>query len=183
MSFTISEQTIGISGSSGKVAYGREGDVCCHVTLPADHWILRTEREREDDPIMMALNARFGLGPSMESMPIGKDGQSIDFYRVRSPMEITLWQKETNTVGWYGCSTDMEFIVEQFKEMGKWLSSAEAQAEFNVLYEGDSAPAPTSANLSDEERREKNRKAKERAKKRKAAAKAGHVPVGMAYSA
>ncbi len=178
--FTINETTIGIKGSSGEAYIGGHGDMICHMKIPG-HWIFTTSKRGEFD----------FLGWMDAMRPVGKNGRTIDLeYELRSPESITYWSATTETIGWYGCTTNMEILVNQFKEMGKWLQSAEAKTEFEALYnrpmydeyEPEPVSVASSVALSDEERKEKNRKARERAKKRKQAVKAGPTPVGMVYS-
>ena len=181
--FTVDETTIGIKGSSGEAYLGGHGDMNCHMKIPG-HWIFTTSKRGE-----------FDLLGWMDAMrPVGKNGRTIDLeYELRSPKSITYWSATTETIGWYGCTTNMEILINQFKEMGKWLQSPEAKTNFEMLYnlplydtyepEPEPVSVASSASLSEEERKEKNRKARERAKKRKQTAKVGPVPVGMIYSA
>lgn len=201
MSFKINESTIGIKGASGEawITQRMDGsirDVICHMKIPG-HWIFKTESSGGYDLV--------GYYGAMR--PHGKKG-SIDLESdMMSPRSITYWSRSEETIGWYG-SISMERTMADFQEMGAWLSSTEAETRFNFLYENgrhvddpintggflyrmevdgsvSATPLPACAGegtgLSDEERREKNRKAKERAKARKMAAKTAHVPVGMAY--
>lgn len=180
MPFTISEKTIGIAGSSGKMwitkdENGNEYDIICHMNIPG-HWIFKTEKAIERDL----------LGFYDPYSPRGKNDYINLEYGLDSPCNITYWSCSKQEIGWYGLSTDIDQIQEDYKEMGKYLSSDEAKAQFDILYEGqapeeEATHVPADASLSDEERREKNRKARARAKKRKTASKDGPVPVGMVY--
>lgn len=188
MSFEINEITIGVKGASGEACItqrmdGSIRDVICHMKIPG-HWIFKTESGGSYD----------FLGYCEATGPIGKKGSINLEYYFGSPCRITYWNCGAQEIGWYGGSTDMSALQEEFKEMGKYLSSTEVKAEFDDLYEkGDPYhrapeleepnPVAVGASLSDEGRREKNRKARERAKARKQAAKIGCLPVGMVYSA
>lgn len=136
LKFVVDKKTIGIKGSSGTVFQGINGDICCHITLDPSHWVFRTERKLQDDPIMIAISARFGEDPPEESTPIGKNGDfRISGYEGFSvPHEVTFWSCSTSTIGWFGYTANLADLVSQFAEMGKWLNSKEAKAEFDRAY-------------------------------------------------
>lgn len=141
--FYVGPETTGIPGSIGEIHVGPEDDICCHLTLPKDScwdWIFRTEPV-ESDPLT-ALAARFGRGPQEELMPTGKNGAfSISDYEGFSvPYEITLWKRSKRTIGWFSFTTNLAILVFQFAEMGKWLKSEEAKAEYSRAYGDEPAP-------------------------------------------
>lgn len=133
MSFTVNAKTIGIEGSSGQVwvttkVNGSVGHVVCHMKIPG-HWIFKTESKENNDSLTI-------LPGDFEVMPVGKNGSFDLVHFFPSPRVISYWDWHIEEIGWYGWSTDMSAIIDEFKEMGKYLSSTEAEAQFNKLYEG-----------------------------------------------
>ena len=129
--FTFDETVIGIPGSSGTVNIARHRcggvrEIYCEMKIPG-HWIFKTEAK--------PFGKTSVVDPS--DYPVGKDGGRVEFYALPSPRIITEWHLYGQHIGWYGWSTEFDKLQEEFKEMGKYLSSKEAKAQFDSLYEGE----------------------------------------------
>lgn len=129
MSFTINEKTIGIKGSSGRVVIEKCKDgileyVVCYMKIPR-HWIFKTEQ-----PLVVST--------TKEPMPVGKDGPiNLDDRGFTCPRSICFWNPMVDEIGWYSWSSgDISKLIDEFREMGNFLGSAEAEVQFNKLYEG-----------------------------------------------